>query len=135
MRASLTDAHVRLLRGIRRALAADSLLAGWLDQPLDHRAEPQPAPCSGLVIENFHSEPWASLTFTGMRHRLDVRLCGAEGQVVAAHQRLKQVMDDPPLDLPGHFLAGIEVIDSLGEVDADGRMDLRVRIEALTIEE
>ena len=80
---------MRLLRGIRRVIIADPLLAGWLEQPVDQLAGPQPALCNGLVIENFHSGPWASLTFSGMRHRLDVRLCGGEAHVVEAYERLK----------------------------------------------
>lgn len=145
MRSSLTDVHVRLLRGIREVIAADETLAGWLARPFDlvdahrldvhrldkHRAEP----ARGLVIENFESEPWASLTFLGMRHRLDVRLSGEEAHVADAYDRLKALLADPPLNLPGHFVAELELIDSLGEIRPDGRMDLSVRIEALTIEE
>ena len=139
MRAQLTDAHVRLLRGIRAVIAEDAVLAPWLDHPFalvgagrDDRADDR---ARGLVIENFESEPWASLTFTGMRHRLDVRLSGEEAHVADAYDRLKALLADPPLHLPGHFVAELELIDSLGELRPDGRMDLSVRIEALTIED
>ena len=136
MRASLTDAHVRLLRGIREVIAQDERLAGWLAHPFDLVRDDTPARrAQGLVIENFESEPWASLTFTGMRHRLDVRLSGEEAHVADAYDRLKALLADPPLHLPGHFVAELELIDSLGEIRPDGQMDLVVRIEALTIEE
>lgn len=74
MRMLLTDAHVRLLRAMRSAIAADR----WFEPWLDGRFGP------ALVIEDFTSEPWASLTFAGMRHAIDIRLSGPNADVEAA---------------------------------------------------
>jgi hypothetical protein len=125
MRVQLTDAHVRLLRGVRAAISAD----GWLSQWLEGGDGPS------LVIEDFASEPWASLTFSGMRHRLDIRLAGLEAGVDDAHARLRELLREPELDLPGHFLAELQLVEHVGEIHTDGHKSLAVRIEALTIEE
>ncbi len=130
----LTDAHVGLLRAIRQAIAADQALAGWLTRPPDFTDGVEPVAQRGLIIENSQSEPWASLTFSEMRHRLDVRLCGEEAQVSDAYERLKVLLDDPDLAINNHFLAEFTMVDSLGKMSPDGWLDLRIRIEALTIE-
>jgi len=125
MRLQLTDVHVRLLRGIRSLISSDPALALWLDDGKGPR----------LVIEGFDSEPWASLTFSGTRHRLDVRLKGPAAEVGPASERLRALLSDPDLALPGHFLAEIEVIESIAEIHQDGLMGFAIQVEALTIEE
>jgi len=123
MRLQLTDVHVRLLRGLRGLIASDPRLARWLDD----------SEGPSLVIEGFDSEPWASLTFTGTRHRLDVRLQGPHDEVEAASAQLRALLTEPDLSLPGHFLAEIEVVESIAEINQDGLMGLAIQIEALTI--
>lgn len=125
MRFQLTDVHVRLLRGIRSLITSDPGLAHWLDD----REGP------AMVIEGFDSEPWASLTFSGTRHRLDVRLQGPAAEVEDASARLRALLKEPDLNLPGHFLAEIEVSRSISEIHQDGLMSLAIQVEALTIEE
>lgn len=125
MRLQLTDVHVRLLRGIRVLIAADPQLAQWLDD----RDGPR------LVIEGFDSEPWASLTFSGTRHRLDIRLQGLRAEIGVASTRLRALLEEPDLVLPGHFLAEIEVVESIAEIHQDGLMSVAIQVEALTIEE
>lgn len=72
--------------------------------------------------------PWASATFTGMRHRLEVRIdeTGAGGEA----QRLMRSLPEMDFRLPGHLVADIALIERRG---ADGGMAFT--IEALTIEE
>mgnify|MGYP005816549489 CR=1 FL=1 len=127
MRMLLADAHVRLLRAMRQAIAADR----WFDPWLGDAGGAGPA----LVIEDFSSEPWASLTFTGMRHRIDIRLEGRQVEVEAAYDRLRALMTEPDLELAGHFLAEIELSFTRGEVREDGSMAMTLCYEALTIEE
>ncbi|NNM78255.1 hypothetical protein HJG53_15285 [Sphingomonas sp. ID1715] len=67
----------------------------------------------GLLVLTSSSEPWASVTFSGMRHRL---LCGAGIDLTGAEEA----------DLP---LAGHIVADLSWREDAGGLV-----IEALTIE-
>jgi hypothetical protein len=126
MRQLLTDAHVRLLRAVRNAITSDQWLQPWMQMAADGPA---------LVVEDFASEPWASLTFCGMRHRLDIRLSGTQQDVETAYDRLKAILETPEFDLPGHFLAELELIESKGEIHADERMSLTLQLEALTIEE
>lgn len=125
MRYQLTDVHVRLLRGIRTLIASDAELGRWLDG----------AEAPHLVIEAFDSEPWASLTFTGTRHRLDLRLQGPVGDVAKAAARVRQLLKDPALDLPGHFLAEIETEEKSPEAGGQGCVQVAIAVEALTIVE
>ena len=117
--------HIRLLRAIRGLIALNPLLARWLDE----------SEGPNLVIEGFDSEPWASLTFSGRRHRLELRLQGIRGDVMAAAEALRALLRQPDLALPGHFLAEIEVAESIAEIHRDDHMRLAIQVEALTIEE
>lgn len=132
MRMPLSDVHIRLLRGVRAVIAGDPLLASWM------AAEAGPS----LVIEDFESEPWASLTFSGTRHRLAIRLEGPIELVAAGQARLTQLMDEPDIHVPGHFLADLALEVTSGaertafaNCDPDGHARLAIQLEALTIEE
>lgn len=131
-RLPLNDVHVRLLRGIRAVIAADPLLAPWM------AGEAGPA----LVIEDFESRPWASLTFSGMRHSIAIRLEGPADLVAAGRARLASLLDEPDFGLSGHFLAELALDDrpcdnrdASGEGGLDGHARLAIQLEALTIEE
>lgn len=128
MRGLIADAHSRLLRAMRATIAADPWFDGWADRAGDPAAP-------SLVIEDFSSEPWASLTFRGMRHTLAIRLHGAQNAVETAYDRLEAMLEEPDLALPGHFLAELERVESNGEIHFDGSMTLGIHFEALTIEE
>lgn len=73
---------------------------------------------------------WASVTFTGARHRLRVRLEG-EGAVGAAADFLA-VMSDLDLPIPGHIVADLAL---LAEERRDGGGYAALELEALTIED
>jgi hypothetical protein len=128
MRALPGDVHQKLLRSVRAALAADSMLGPWFEQT-ESAARPP------LVIEDFESAPWASMTFSGMRHSLSVKLSGPQMEVESAYDRLQAVLTDPQFDLGSHFLAELEVRHVEAALDLDGGMTMAVTIEALTIEE
>ncbi len=125
MRLQLTDVHTRLLRSIRSLIAADPNLAQWLDDSDGPR----------LIIEGFDSEPWASLTFSGTRHRLDIRLQGPGHAVADASVHLRALLKEPELELPGHFLAEIEAIETISDIQHEGLTSLAIQVEALTIVE
>jgi hypothetical protein len=127
MRAGLTDPHARLLRAMRQAIGRDEALADWL--------QPGVAGTPGLVIEGFESTPWASLTFTGRRHRLAIALHGQADLVEHAYNRVQTLMDDPQIEMPGHILAEVALIESESEIAPDGSLRLTMLFEALTIEE
>jgi hypothetical protein len=125
MRYRLTDAHARLLRGLRAILAADAVLGPLLRHEQG----------VWLVIEDFDSEPWASLTFAGTRHRMELRLRGNQARVHRAHRRLEALLAEPDVDLPGLFLVEMMLVAGEEEILRDGHVGLAIRIEALTIEE
>ena len=125
MRMNFRDIHSGLLRAVRGLIADDPALAEWGE------GEDRP----GLVVEEFDSEPWASLTFTGMRHSLLFRLEGAEEAVSGIRARLLARMEEPDLRVAGHFLADSELaVVSCESLDA-GRISLCLRLLALTIRE
>jgi hypothetical protein len=132
MRLPLSDVHVRLLRGVRATIAGDPLLAPWM------AGDGGPA----LILEAFDCQPWASLTFNGMRHSLSIRLDGPAPLVEAGRARLAALFQDSDLGLSGHFVAdlvleaGTERPGGLGEADSRSEhVSLALQLEALTIEE
>ncbi len=73
------------------------------------------------------SVPWSSATFDGARHRLALRLDGADGAVRAG--RLCAALGDAELPMRGAFVADIAVTARLEDSAPI------LAIEALTIEE
>ena len=85
-------------------------------------------PFDGLVeVEMLHRRDWASITFTGERHRVRLRLEG-DGAAASADAFLDG-LGDREFDLPGHFVADIVLM-------REDREDSGVTlvIEALTVE-
>jgi hypothetical protein len=132
MRAALANGSGRLVRALQARLGAGG--AGNA-----HRPGPEHAHAQGahplLVIEDLHEEPWASLTFTGTRHRLDLRLDGGAQAIEQAMGELACLADDVDPLLAGHFLAEVQVTETAREVGEGGRMSLCLRLDALTIKE
>jgi hypothetical protein len=78
--------------------------------------------------EDHAVRPWASITFTGARHRLRFRL---EGQ--GAHQEADRFIDglaDREFALHGHIVADIRLV-----AREDGQNGVGIEIEVLTIED
>lgn len=83
----------------------------------------------GLVtVDPIARTEWASITFTGARHRLRVRLEG-QGAVGAAADFL-HTMHDIDLPLPGHIVADLALVS---EERRDGGDYACLELEALTI--
>ena len=82
---------------------------------------------SAIVLDEVD---WASVTFTGARHRLRVTLDG-ESAVGAAADFLAQ-LPDLDLPVPGHIVADIALVAE--ERGDDGRY-AALELEALTIED
>ena len=82
-----------------------------------------------LTVEAPASRPWASITFSGERHRLTLRLPGPGAQ--AAVDAFLDGLEEREFALRGHLLADIEAIGIARE--ADGQ--IRLVLEALTVEE
>lgn len=117
--------QVGLMRAVRTAIGADRWFDGWTG--VDR--------ATSLVIEEVSGTPWASLTFTGQRHRIGFRLEGPMLEVEAAYDRLVALLTEPDISLAGHVLADMQLAESVGDIHPDGRMSLAILFEALTIEE
>lgn len=96
--------------------------AGALIRALATRAGAMPD------IEEIASRPWASITFSGARHRIALRLSG--DQACAQADRLCDGLDHAEFDLGKHLLVDIAIVER-EEEDAT----IRILLEALTIED
>ena len=83
-----------------------------------------------ILLTDFRSTDWRSLTFTGERHRIDLRIPGPAAGAVA--QLLTNGLGEAEFAIPGQIVADIAVEGAMVE-HPDGAVSLR--IEALTIEE
>lgn len=81
-------------------------------------------------VEELNSRSWASVTFTGARHRVALSLEG-DGAAAAADAFLAD-MSEAEFDLRGHILADIALAGD--ERDAAGGR-VRLSLEALTVED
>lgn len=128
------SAHRALLVAIRSAILADPWFEGWTglsgsSGPDAKKAGP------ALILEDFAWEPWASLTYTGARHRFELRLDGPMAIVEQAQDRLEALFASGDLPLAGQFLADFAIGEKEGEVRQDGTMQLSISLEALTLED
>lgn len=81
------------------------------------------------VFDSLTSRPWASITFSGERHRLVLRLPGPGAD--AAVEAFLDGLAEREFALRGHILADIEPI----AVDREDEGQIRLTLEALTVEE
>lgn len=80
-----------------------------------------------ILIGRFHSVDWQSLTFTGERHELSLRLTGPDPEQALA--RLREGLVDAEWQLFGHVVADILIVGQ--DVSDDG--SILVDLEALTL--
>jgi hypothetical protein len=83
-----------------------------------------------ILLSDFRSTDWRSLTFTGERHRIDLRVPGPGAAAVA--QCLTHDLGEAEFAIPGQIVADIAVDGAMIE-HPDGAISLT--IEALTVEE
>jgi len=83
-----------------------------------------------ILLSDFRSTDWRSLTFTGERHRIDLRIPGPNASAVA--RLLTEGLEEAEFAVPGQIVADIAVDGAIVE-HADGAVSLC--IEALTVEE
>lgn len=81
-----------------------------------------------VLLTEVHSVDWRSLTFSGERHELRLRIPGPDAEAV--EHRLCKGLEDAEFDIPGHVLVDI-ALQRPAEVMADGA--IAIAIEALTI--
>lgn len=83
-----------------------------------------------ILLTNFRSTDWQSLTFLGERHEMELRIPGPDAPAVAA--RLCEGLSEAEFAIPGQIVADIALLRAPAQ-EPDGAMTLR--IEALTIAE
>jgi hypothetical protein len=101
--------------------------AGALLRALIARAR---APRDRILLSDVSSVEWHSLTFTGERHLLHLRICGSDS--LAVQHRMCSGLDDAESSIPGLTVADIAVAGAPGR-EPDGSISLT--IEALTLAE
>ena len=83
-----------------------------------------------ILLTEFRSTDWHSLTFAGERHRIDLRIPGPGAARVA--DLLTRELGEAEFSVAGHIVADIAVEGAMIE-HPDGAISLT--IEALTVEE
>ena len=81
-----------------------------------------------ILLSDAHSVDWQSLTFTGERHLMELRIPGPNSNNVA--QRLCAGLEEAEFSIPGVIVADIAVAFA-PRLGADG--SAAVTIEALTV--
>lgn len=83
-----------------------------------------------ILLTDFRSTDWQSLTFVGERHEIGLRLAGSDAARIV--ERLTDRLEDVEWQIPGQIVADIG-LDGPPVECADGSIILS--IEALTIAE
>ena len=112
MRTVISSTQGALLRAIRRFLEEDR--RGFF-----------PA----MVVEETETQAWASATFNGQRHRLELRFTGGDARDV---DRMVRALGMAELVVPGHIVADIALIEHEMR-DGDPMPQHRLIFEALTV--
>jgi len=81
-----------------------------------------------ILLTEFRSTDWQSLTFVGERHQIRFRIPGPDSKLTA--ERLLDGLEDAELEVWGHFVADISLADGPFNRE-DGSVELG--IEALTV--
>ena len=83
-----------------------------------------------ILLTEFRSTDWQSLTFVGERHRMQLRVPGPDADLLVA--RLVDNLADADFSIPGQIVADI-ALEQPPITNLDG--SIMVMIEALTIAE
>jgi hypothetical protein len=83
-----------------------------------------------ILLSSLRSCDWQSLTFTGERHEIALRITGQDSDEALA--RLADNLQDAEFSIPGHVVADIALAGPPNH-DEDG--SITVELEALTIAE
>jgi hypothetical protein len=83
-----------------------------------------------ILLTNYRSTDWQSLTFVGERHELRFRVAGPDAQIV--YQRMTEKLDDTEFAIPRQIVADV-VVYGKPTRELDGSISFA--IEALTVQE
>ena len=81
-----------------------------------------------ILLRDIVSIDWRSLTFTGERHEIDLRISGPDSKAVV--DRICEGLEDAEFNIPGTIVADIAVVgEPIREIDGSTSLT----IEALTV--
>ena len=83
---------------------------------------------SRILLTEFRSTDWQSLTFVGERHEIRLRILPPDSEMIAI--RLAEGLEDAELEVTGHFVADIAIVERT-PLRPDGSIEFT--IEALTV--
>jgi hypothetical protein len=86
-----------------------------------------------LVIEEIRSTDWASATFVGARHEMEIRLDGEAGAVAATISRLVSGLPERDIPICGHIVAEIAATPVNTTKQKVNISQARVLVNVLTI--
>ena len=81
-----------------------------------------------ILLSEFRSTDWQSLTFIGERHHVHLRIPGPGADAIV--HRMTADLEDVEFAIPGHVVADIVLA---GPMRRDGDGSISVELEALTI--
>jgi len=102
--------------------AAASLLRALLSRAAEHR--------NRILLTDYRSTDWQSLTFAGERHELRFRIAGPKAE--ALYDRVTGDLSEAEFSIPRRILADIAIFGTPTR-EPDGSISFA--IEALTIDE
>lgn len=117
MRTTGNHVHAAVLRAITRIAGA----------ALPDREKP------AVIVEGVRSEDWASVTFIGATHRIDLRLEGDAHVVAAATRRLSSELAEHDIPVAGQIVADIAVTLSSVAPGAGDRIAQSLTVNLLTV--
>jgi hypothetical protein len=120
------------MRAIGDILRGNPAIGRLLD-PFDRQHTVLIGDAPMLILESIHSEDWASATFVGQRHWLDLRIAGYAQTVAQAGRQLHALLGEMEIAVQGHIVAEVVVTSVSTLIDNAGQTELSLRIEALTI--
>ena len=83
-----------------------------------------------ILLTEFRSTDWQSLTFIGEQHRIRLRIPAPDASQIAA--RLVNNLECDEFSIPGHVVADVALA---GEPERQEDGSITIVIEALTVEE
>ena len=117
MRPTGNHVHAAVLRAIASIVGAESA----------DRQKPV------LIVEEVRSEDWASVTFIGATHAIDLRLEGDAEQVAGPTARLVAQLCDHDIPVSGQIVADIAVALSTLIADKNNIVTQSLTVNLLTI--
>ena len=85
-----------------------------------------------VIVEDIAVEEWASATFEGHRHRLQMRLAGRADLVGTATARIVAGLAELDIPISGQFVADIAVTVAAPAPDVTGTRQVMI-VDALTL--